>query len=266
MKAFFNNQTTVRVRAIFISERIDLRILEETHRVALSPTLVSTGASGCAVLFRYGAVVLFGLDAIEEASFLKHLNTLISEPHARPEIEETEIRLDPAAEERVEKGVIMLHDFSVERLQAVADILAKAVVLAYYETSIAGVFDRIEPLAANLQRQGRTFQRSRELLRDIGGTLLIQHKMVWRVELSDKPEILWERPELERLCSRLEIEYELRERHRALDRKLELISRTAQTLLELLQSKRSLRVEWYIVALILVEIILTLFDMFIRSN
>lgn len=159
MKAFFNNQTTVRVRALFISERIDLRILEETHRVALSPTLVRTGASGCAVLFRYGAVVLFGLDAIEEASFLKHLNTLISEPHSRPEIEEAEIRLNPTAEERVEKGMIILHDFGVERLQAVVDILAKSVALAYYENSIAGVFDRIEPLAANLQRQGRTLQK-----------------------------------------------------------------------------------------------------------
>lgn len=266
MKAFFNNQTTVRVRALFISERIDLRILEETHRVALSPTLVRTGASGCAVLFRYGAVVLFGLDTIEEASFLKHLNTLISEPHSRPEIEEAEIRLDPTAEERVEKGMIILHDFGVERLQAVADILAKSVALAYYENSIAGVFDRIEPLAANLQRQGRTLQKNSELLRDIGGTLLIQHKMVWRVELSDKPEILWERPELERLYTRLEIEYELRERHSALDRKLDLISRTAQTLLELLQNKRSLRVEWYIVALILIEIFLTLFDMFIKAH
>lgn len=265
MKTFFNNQTTVRVRAFFISERIDLRVLEETHRVALSPMLVSAGASGCAVLFRYGAVVLFGLDAIEETSFLKHLSTLTSEPHSRPETEEVEIRHDPTAEERVEKGTIILRDFGVERLQTVAGILAKSVVLAYYESSIAGVFDRIEPLAANLQRQGRTLQRSSELLRDIGGTLLIQHKMVWRVELSDKPEILWERPELERLYARLEVEYELRERHSALDRKLDLISRTAQTLLELLQNKRSLRVEWYIVALILIEIFLTLFDMFIKT-
>ena len=44
MTDFFNNQTNVRVRALFISERIDLRVLEETNRVALSPMLVSTGA------------------------------------------------------------------------------------------------------------------------------------------------------------------------------------------------------------------------------
>jgi len=75
---------------------------------------------------------------------------------------------------------------------------------------------------------------------------------------------LWVKPELERIYLRLEDEYELRERHVALERKLEVISDTAETLLELLRTRSSLRVEWYIVILILVEIIITLYDMFIR--
>jgi uncharacterized Rmd1/YagE family protein len=41
-----------------------------------------------------------------------------------------------------------------------------------------------------------------------------------------------------------------------------VISRTGETLLELIQSRHSLRVEWYIVALIIVEIALTLFQTF----
>ncbi len=40
------------------------------------------------------------------------------------------------------------------------------------------------------------------------------------------------------------------------------ISRTAETLLELIQSRHTLRVEWYIVALIVVEVILTLYQLF----
>jgi uncharacterized Rmd1/YagE family protein len=47
----------------------------------------------------------------------------------------------------------------------------------------------------------------------------------------------------------------------ALERKLELVSRTAETLLDLLQDKRTLRVEWYIVILIVVEIVLTLYEL-----
>jgi len=38
------------------------------------------------------------------------------------------------------------------------------------------------------------------------------------VEISEKPDILWDKPQLERLYSRLEDEYELKERAESLDR------------------------------------------------
>ncbi len=71
-------------------------------------------------------------------------------------------------------------------------------------------------------------------------------------------------PDLDRLYEKLGVEYELRDRDRALSRKLELISGTAETLLEILQSRRSLRVEWYIVILIFIEILIILYDIFAR--
>jgi uncharacterized Rmd1/YagE family protein len=86
--------------------------------------------------------------------------------------------------------------------------------------------------------------------------------MVGRVQMDDKPDLIWERPDLERLYLRLEDEFEIVERYAALERKLELISRTAETVLELLQNRRSLRVEWYIVILIVLEIMLTIYQMF----
>src|SRR3569623_1614628 len=149
------------------------------------------------------------------------------------------------------------------RLQVEADIFAKSVVLEHYEQRVAGAFDRIEPLADHLQRNGRTEYRDTELLRHIGRTLLIQHTTAGRGEVGEKPEILWERPDRERLYVRLDDEYELRERHVALERKLDLISRTAETLLNLMQHKRSLRAEWYIVFLIMAEIALSLIDKFL---
>ncbi|WP_242058213.1 MULTISPECIES: RMD1 family protein [Nostoc] len=109
-------------------------------------------------------------------------------------------------------------ELSVERLQIVADILAKSVVLSHYETSLATVFDQIEPFAASLQSENRSRRQSRELLRQLGTTLLVQHKIVGRVEIIDKPELLWESPQLENLYLRLEDEYEIRERHNALER------------------------------------------------
>jgi uncharacterized Rmd1/YagE family protein len=85
--------------------------------------------------------------------------------------------------------------------------------------------------------------------------------MVGRAEIGDKPELLWEHPELERLNAVLEDEFEIHERLAALDRKLELVARTERTLVDLISTRHALRVEWYIVALIVFEILLTLYGM-----
>lgn len=92
---------------------------------------------------------------------------------------------------------------------------------------------------------------------------MVEHKMVGRVEVAEKPDLLWDHPQLERVYARLVDEYELSERHRALEHKLELISRTAETVLGLVHANRSLRVEWYIVILILFDILLSLYEKYI---
>ena len=155
-------------------------------------------------------------------------------------------------------GRLEINSINVAKMQLIAFVLAKSVVLALYEKNTAGLFDRVEPLARDLQEKGQAYRQDRVLLRHIGNVLSTQGKMVGRAEVTEKPELLWEYPELERLFQIMESEYEIRERHLALERKFELISRTATTLLDLLQYKRSLRVEWYIVILIVVDIIISL--------
>ncbi len=104
-------------------------------------------------------------------------------------------------------------------------------------------------------------RRPSDLLRQIGDVLLTQHRMVGRVEVEEKPDVLWDHPELERLYARLEDEYELVERSRAMERKLALISETAGTLIELVHNQRSLRLEWYIIGLIGLELLLSLYGL-----
>ena len=252
----------VRVHALLVGRRIDLRALYRTDSLAVAPLAIPAGEHGMAVLFRYGAVVMFNLQIVEEAAFLVSLRSVVGETHDQPEREEVEIAVEPAADERVDAGgVIHLREVTAERLLVVADVLAKSVILAYDETRVARVFDRIEPVAEALQRRGAGRLAAQQLLHHIGDVLITQHRMVGRVEVTEKPELLWDRPELERLYLRLQEEYELPERHRALTRKLDLIAQTATTALGLLQARRSLRVEWYIVILIVIEIFLTLYQM-----
>ena len=52
-------------------------------------------------------------------------------------------------------------------------------------------------------------------------------------------------------------EFEIHERLAALERKLELVARTERTIVDLISTRHSLRVEWSIVSLI-VQILLTI--------
>lgn len=251
-----------RARAVLVGDRLDLRAWKGGEPLASHPLTVAVPGGGAAVLFRYGVVVFFDATAPEETAFLEQIAPLVGSPNAAPETEEVEIRIDPRAREGMQGERIVLVSDEVERLQIVADILSKSVVLALHEARIAGNFDRIEPLAMELERHGRIAGEARELVRHIGTMLLSEQAMVGRVAVADKPELLWERPALEGLFIRLEDEFELKERHEALGRKLNLIAHTAQTLVQLQQDRRSLRLELYIVILIVVEILLTLYELF----
>lgn len=249
--------------AYLLGQRLQLRSLEGTSDY--HPLVMTLDETSWCVLFRYGAAVFFNAHDAARSAFLEQLQPRIIDPYAEPETETVQVRVEPGRREPLDReGAIIIHQVDIERLQLVAQILAKSVVLGQYERELGSVFVLIEPLAQELA-QGRHRRRAKELLRHIGGALVIQHQMVGRVEVTEKPELLWERPELERLYLRLEDEFELKERHLALERKLTLVSQTARTLLEVMQAARSLRVEWYIVILIVIEIVLSVYALIVHK-
>ena len=252
-------------RALLLGERLDTRGLEHRETLGRAPLVVRVNEGGIAVLFRYGALVLFNVTPAAEKALIGRLRPLVADALETIESEELRIAVHPEGEEQIDlAGALSLKDLSVERIQLIADVLAKSLMLGFYETRVAGAFDRIEPLAQMLGQSGRAGSEGKVLLRQIGSVLGVQHKMVGRVGTAEKPDLLWDHPELERLYARLSEEYELRDRDRALDRKLEVISRTVETLLGLVQQRSSIRVEWYIVLLIVVEIVISVFSSIAR--
>jgi uncharacterized Rmd1/YagE family protein len=254
---------TLTLRAHLLGDRLELRGLEHEKPLALSPLVTRAGEVGHAVFLRYGIVVTCNMSEAEERSLLGAVRHLVIDRLEDPETEQVQAVVRPDAEDQFDpSGRLVLKEISAPRLQIVADALAKHLMLSHHEARIAHVFDRLEPLAGALRRTGRTSPEADLLLRQIGGVLLIQQKMVGRVEVTERPEVLWEHPDLERFYARLEAEYELRERGRALDRKLDLLFRTAETLLRLAEGRRMLRLEWYVVLLIALEILLSLYGIF----
>ena len=262
---FLGERNRVRAQGVYLGERLDTRAISRESLLAPVPLTVRAGAAGFAVLFRYGVAVLFNLEDEESVAFLEEIRPLVSGPFERPEEEPMLIRIDPEREERLdESGALRLQEATVGRFQVVAEALSKSIVLAHYEGQITWAFERMEPLAERMSRGIRPRGNQRVLLTQLGEALLAQARTVGRVETSDKPELTWDDPGLDRLYVRMAKEYELGDRDRALARKTAMISDTAGVFIDLIQARQTIRVEWYIVILIVVEIVLILYDLFIR--
>jgi len=254
-------ETAFQARALLLGSRLDLRTWPESEVLARMPLVLRLSEGGIAVLFRHGVAVLVGADEGAERALRQRLEPLVEGRYPVPEEETLALRVDPARAEGLAEGVLNVRSGSVERLQLVADVMSKSTLLAHYETRLGAEFDRIEPFALELEQTGRNPGRTREHLKRIGALLRMESRMVGRAEIGDKPELLWEHPELERFYALLEEEFEVHERLAVVERKLDLAGRTVRTMVDLINARHSLRVEWYIVALILFEIVLTLYGM-----
>jgi uncharacterized Rmd1/YagE family protein len=256
---------TLAVHALLLGERLNTAGLEREGVIATVPLSFRVGDHGVAALFRYGAAVFIGADAGPQADTLRSLSDRISGPEQMPDEETATIVVRPGQEEQITPGgAIQLREASREHLLIVADVLAKSVALARDERRVSGVFDAIEPFATGLAAKGRSpgGGRRRGILRLIGEALLVQHRVSGRVAVREKPDILWDRPDLERLYSRLEDEYELIERAETLERKLAVIAASTTAFVDLQDTARAFRLEAIIVALILGELAVASFQLF----
>lgn len=249
------------LRAEHWFERIDVRALsiQTDAWVASSPTTLRLADGGYAICLRYGVIVFMGGTEAVRSGFVAFIEALGNvRRKGDRESEQIKVRVDPERGDRIHQNHLYIADSSVQRLQLIGEVLARSVILASYESVLGDAANTMEPLASELAARGQSRQTPRSLLKQIGSALLIRQQLVARAEVSDKPELLWERPELERLYMQLMDEFEIGDRNAQLAAKMSVITETARTALDLVQHGSTLRVEWYIVALILVELALSL--------
>lgn len=249
----------VRARAVLLGDRLSPDRAAQARVISTAPFAFRKG-EGFVVAFRYGAAVLIGLDPAEEEEALA---LLASPPAGTREEERIGVELGPVPDEGLNAaGVLQLRELDPAHVLVLADILGKSVALAYYEKEIASVLDAIEPAAGALAATGRIPSARTEILKLVGSALLTQHRVSGRIAFAEKPDILWEHPELERFYARLEDEYEIVERGTLLNGKMSVIASAAETFTDMMDTARSARLELLIVILILAELVIAAATLF----
>lgn len=252
---------TLSVRALKLGERIETRGLERDDAFSQNPLAFRTPSDGIVMLFRFGAAVFVGMTPVEEEDVIRTLGPRIFEPFSERETETVTISIVPGEDEPTAiAAMLRIKADDPHRLLLVGEALAVSVALAEDERRIVRTSARMTPVAASLAKGKLPPEPRAALLAQIGEALLVQQRLADRVDLDDKPDVLWDHPELERFWAKLVEEYDLTSRANAIHRKLTVIRETAGTITDLISTRTGHRLEWLIVALILIEIVLSLYD------
>lgn len=247
----------IQVRALAVGDRIDKAGLERPDTFSTSPLAFRVGTNGRVALYRFGVVVLAGLTPQEETEILASLKGRVADLREHVDDEDTITVNVGGGDDKVSSGVVNVQKFGDDRFIVIADTLAKSVGLMRNERSVNAVFEKVEPFAAEMAASGKTPSDRQAVLKLVGEAIMLQHRLTARIAGYEKPKIVWEKPELERLYDRLTEEYEIEDRTETLEGKLEVVIENARMLAEVLDAGRAGRIELWITLLIALEVVLS---------
>ncbi|MEO0033005.1 MAG: hypothetical protein RIS94_2763 [Pseudomonadota bacterium] len=231
-----------------------------TKEVAECPAIAQAVAdAGLAFVFRFGVIVLFGGPAGEALVLADACAPHVEGPAGEREPESVDVFVASGEADRITPdGAIALAELDADRLLLVATMLARSGVLDRDEAMVAAAFDASAPVVEDLRENGRVRLPIQQVMKLVGAVLAARHRVTGMVQVDERPDVLWDNPQIDRLYGRLESEYELKERARVLDRKFSALGDFADTLVEIVQDKRAVRLEAAVIVLIALEIALNL--------
>ena len=124
-------ESRISAKAVLLGPRITLKSIPRDNEIAAYPLTMKVNDTGFAVLFRYGAIVMFGLSQDDEIAFLKEIRPHVPDTYETREEETEPIHLSKTAKkDSINPDNITLCEWSIEKFQLIADILSKNIVLS----------------------------------------------------------------------------------------------------------------------------------------
>ena len=244
---------------VYLGEYIDLKKIQENVKQYSylnrdHPLVIRLLKNQHAVLTKFGAVTFWDVPHKLRTDFLKEIQGFIkSKKGSYSYDEETKVIIGSEAT-KITFDKIFLVKLGVQEIKIISYVLSQSVALERYEDEIETSLSEIGTVVENLKSSGRAKLTEKQLLRQIGNALSVKQTTVAHLSLFDKPEEVWESPELENLYNRMNYEYELQDRFDILDEKIKYLSDISQMLMNFLAEKRNAFLEKIIIVLIAIDI------------
>lgn len=219
----------------------------------------SASSGGTVFMFPSGAVVFQDMgQATREAEVLRLRRALPNLSDAQVFTEEFSVHEVEGARPDIENGVLIVDQLTFERAGVVAVSIAQSAAMEYYERIVDQMFTETDRLVERLEKVGTMPIFTRRLHRFIGAAIGTRSEVLSVLHLFDKPDAAWDDPGAEKIYEQLRAEFDLVDRHQALELKLRSVQEALGLVTDVARDKRLVWLEMSIVLLIVLEIVLSL--------
>lgn len=255
------------ISAHYLAKSLPLALIEKRNELALvtkrrNALIFGRPQEQMMIVFSFGVVVLYDFDAKHGARVLKQIAKYGEDPLETPKTEDYAVVIDPSSKISVEFDSVVIDDVDSDLVYVVAEVLAQSVAIEYVEEKVGGIVNRFEKVTAGLERGGKIRMRDAEVLKTIGAGRSIIQYVISQLSLLDKPDSTWEDKDVETTFVAMRKMFELEDRFRALEFRLNFIQDTSEIVLDLLQNRRAVKMELAIIYLFVIDIVLVLYEVF----
>jgi len=208
------------------------------------------------IIYSFGVCVFANLSSRIENNLRKSLDFFVADA-----VEELyDVILKPEVAEKVEHDRVTLRSVSLEKVRIISLIMAESVAIEDYMLKASTVLDKALIYSKGLETKGLYPTSQKELLRFIGFSLTTRQNILNNLYITDYPDEIWDDIELESFYKKIKDMFDIEARFRSLNTMLSAIQDSIVIFVDLLQNKKSHQLEWLIVALIGVEIVISLVE------
>lgn len=223
------------------------------------PLLVQINRQKMVMVFDYGAVVFFDHSDEEIGESLSLLDSCAFRRNKRISQDEFTLYLSGRTKKPEGTEELTVKELNRDIALVVGVVLSRSVSVEYYESLVSNALATFEQTISELATRGWMPTRRRELTKQVGFALSVEHELAYNISVLDDPDIVWDGGvKIEALYANLKREFDLVDRIRVIQQKVSIISRSSTFVLGRLEAQRSAMLEWIIILLILSEIILAL--------
>lgn len=253
------------ISAYYLAKSLPLAFISKRNELALvskrrNSLVIGRPEHQLMIIFSFGVVVLYNYDTSESERVLKQIADYGVEPVKSTKSEHYAVVIDPEKKISVEFDNVILPKADADMLFVISEVLAQSVAIEYVEEIVAETMTRFEKVTGGLEQAGKIEVSDREVLKTIGAGRVITQYVLSQLSLLDKPDSTWEDKDIETAFIGMRKMFELEDRFKALEFRLDFIQDTSELALDILQNKRAVNMEWAVIVLFVIDILLILYE------